>query len=167
MDAALDEAEDHLFELIDTLPEHEAQIEPGAPLHAIVYLSRARGPTTIEQLQHLLWRARARNRDQQVSGMLLYVDGTFLQYLEGPAAQVQLIYRVIRKDPLHTGVTTFIHQKIDSRVFSDWHMAFHMPGSDLWMPEPQAPGLRSGLDARAVHALLAAFRDLQAPATSC
>ena len=158
LDAALDEAEDLLFEAIDGLPEREAQIEPCASLNAILYVSGARGPTSIEQMQHLLWRARARNRDHQVTRMLLYFDGTFLQYLEGPAAQVQLIYRIIRKDPLHSGITTIVHQQIDSRVFGDWDMAFHMPGSELCTAETQAPELRAGLDARAVHALLAAFR---------
>lgn len=159
MEDALDDAEDQLFRIVDRLPTRDAETVPGG-LECLAYVSRATASLDRDQLAHLLRRARERNREHGITGMLLYVDETFIQYFEGPAHHVQLVYRIIRKDPLHTGLVKFIEQPAIERVFSDWSMAFEMPGSQLWLPgEINRPELRRGLGTRAVHALLAAFLD--------
>lgn len=162
VEQALDDAEDELVRIIDSLPERAPPPEPeNLPLQALVYVSRAPRAIAVTEIQHLLRRARERNREHGITGMLLYFDETFIQYLEGPGPRVQMIYRVIRRDPLHHGLVKFVHQDIGERVFPDWQMAFEMPGSGLWLPKENRPALRPGLDARTVHGLLSAFLDRQ------
>jgi hypothetical protein len=51
-------------------------------LQALTCVSSARGPMTGAGLQNLLQRARANNRREGVTGVLLYADGNFMQYIE-------------------------------------------------------------------------------------
>lgn len=156
---ALDDAEDQLFRVIDRLPSRHADKVDGG-LECLAYVSRARAPLDRDQVAHLLRRARERNAEHGITGMLIYVDETFIQYFEGPSHHVQLVYRIIRRDPLHGGLIKFIEQAAQQRVFTDWSMAFEMPGADLWLPrEANRPELKRGLDAPAVQALLGAFLD--------
>ena len=156
---ALDDAEDLLVQAVDALPERTAAPER-APLESLAYVSRAVGFLDADKLARLLRRARERNLQQGVTGMLLYSDETFIQYIEGPANHLQLVYRTIRKDPMHNGVIKFLEQPIAERVFPDWSMAFEMPGSQLWLPgEVRRPQLVRGVSQSVVHALLAAFLD--------
>ncbi len=95
-----------------------------ATIDALVYVSTAvRIPSTAE-LEHLLTRARARNADHAVTGVLLYSDGNFMQYLEGPGAGIDTVYEFIKIDPLHRGIIELIREPIPRREFAQWSMAF-------------------------------------------
>lgn len=162
VEEALDAAEDTLVAAVDALPPRTAGPEASeAPLEGLVYVSRARTAVGANEVQSLLRRARERNRENGITGMLLYFDETFIQYLEGPAPRVQMVYRIIRHDPLHHGLIKFVEQEIHERVFPDWQMAFEMPGSGLWLPKENRPALKAGFGSGAVHALLAAFLQRQ------
>jgi Sensors of blue-light using FAD len=51
---------------------------------AIVYVSMAAHQLSLHELKHLQERAQQRNVQQDVTGVLLYSEGAFMQYLEGP-----------------------------------------------------------------------------------
>jgi hypothetical protein len=95
-----------------------------AELHALVYVSTASHPLSQAEINHLLERARARNAQQQVTGVLLYSHGNFMQYLEGPAAGMAIVYQAIRADRLHHGIIELLREPIAEREFADWSMAF-------------------------------------------
>lgn len=90
----------------------------------VIYTSRAKAPFSVEALRDLLAKARRRNTERGVSGMLLHVEGSFLQVLEGEAGPVQALYDLIGRDPRHTGVILLARRTIDARCFADWSMAF-------------------------------------------
>ena len=90
----------------------------------IVYASAAREPFTPEALDTLLSKARIRNTAHDVTGMLLYHTGSFLQVLEGPPDAVQLIFSSIVRDPRHVHTEVLHNQLIDQREFQDWSMGF-------------------------------------------
>ena len=69
----------------------------------LIYSSAATVPCTATDLNQLLECARARNTLFNVSGMLLYHSGSFLQVIEGPESGIDTIYRSIARDPRHTG----------------------------------------------------------------
>ena len=75
-----------------------------AQLHALVYVSTARHRLSLDEIDHLLERARVRNEREGVTGVLLYNDGNFMQYLEGPAAGMSVVYAAIQRDALHAGL---------------------------------------------------------------
>jgi hypothetical protein len=93
-------------------------------LHALVYVSTASRALSQAELEHLLKRARERNEQQGVTGVLLYSHGNFMQYLEGTAAGLAKIYDVIKTDPLHHGIIELLSEPIDKREFAEWSMAF-------------------------------------------
>ena len=90
----------------------------------IVYVSAAFSPFTSEALKHLLRKARARNAVYNVTGMLLYHSGSFLQVLEGFEQSVDLIYNSIQRDPRHSQHKILVRQTIAVPEFQEWAMGF-------------------------------------------
>jgi hypothetical protein len=93
-------------------------------LKALVYVSTAAHHLSEAEIGHLLDRARERNAKEQVTGVLLYSHGTFMQYLEGPRAGVARVYERIVADRLHHGIIELVREPIAAREFADWTMAF-------------------------------------------
>jgi hypothetical protein len=95
-------------------------------LYALVYVSTAARPLSLAELAHLLERAQARNLQENITGVLLYSDGTFMQYLEGPAPGLCRVYEVIKASPQHYGIVDLVREPIARREFSGWSMAFRV-----------------------------------------
>jgi hypothetical protein len=93
-------------------------------LQALVYVSTASHHLSEAEISHLLDRARERNAKEQVTGVLLYSHGNFMQYLEGPRAGVARVYEHIVADRLHHGIIELVREPIPTREFADWTMAF-------------------------------------------
>ncbi|HSK38858.1 MAG TPA: BLUF domain-containing protein [Arenibaculum sp.] len=93
-------------------------------LTCLVYGSTAVAPLTEDELLELLRRSRRDNQAADITGLLLYMGGSFMQALEGDRQAVQDLYERIRRDRRHTGVTTLIRFSVPGRAFSDWSMAF-------------------------------------------
>ena len=89
-----------------------------------IYASTATRAFTDGELESLLCHARASNAERGLSGILLYVDGSFFQVLEGEAATVDALYQRIAGDPRHERVTVIIREPIARRAFADWSMGF-------------------------------------------
>ena len=95
------------------------------PLVQLIYVSSAKELFTKTDLLCLLSKSRARNTALNVTGLLLYKDGNFLQVLEGEETVIQILLARIREDPRHAGVIILLAQPIEARDFPDWSMAFH------------------------------------------
>ena len=111
-------------------PTAPAQGRDAAPLVALLYVSQAAREMTTADLVHLLVHARRRNLQEDLTGVLLYAEGSFMQYLEGPPEGMQRVYRIIKAHPLHFGVVDLLRQPIDQREFAEWSMACHIVGAD-------------------------------------
>jgi hypothetical protein len=90
----------------------------------VIYASVARVPFTAEALRALLARARTTNTGLNVSGMLLHLDGSFLQVLEGERDVVEKLYERIDRDRRHASVLRLVSRDIPERNFPDWSMGF-------------------------------------------
>ncbi len=90
----------------------------------LVYYSSATHEMSDEELQFLLEQSRNRNQRQNVTGMLLYAKGIFIQVLEGEKADVEEIYAAIEDDERNIGNIVVEKQDINERVFPDWSMGF-------------------------------------------
>ena len=93
-------------------------------LEAIVYVSSAVGSPSEPELEALLEKARSKNREVSVTGVLLHHEGSFFQYFEGPPQGVQDVYDRILASPMHHGIIELMRTSIHERAFSDWQMAF-------------------------------------------
>lgn len=80
----------------------------------------------------LLRDAKMRNINRSVTGLLLQIDNKFVQYIEGPRADVQHLIDRIQADPRHRDVQLLFEGPISERLFGDWSMGFSdLSGSSL------------------------------------
>ncbi len=92
--------------------------------HQIIYSSQASRALSLTELERILVDARAGNQRRQVTGALVYVDGVFLQILEGDRDTVRALMDRIAADTRHGLVKVFYEAEIEQPLFSSWHMAF-------------------------------------------
>lgn len=94
------------------------------PLTAIAYVSSAVQPLSEDELEALLSDARRTNEEAGITGTLLYDDGSFFQYLEGPTAEAQRIYDRICRSSRHHGLIELLRRPVAQRHFDGWTMGF-------------------------------------------
>lgn len=93
-------------------------------MYSIAYLSSASFAFSDDDLATLLMNSRANNRAMQLTGMLLFRDGRFMQVLEGPEHTVRARYSVIAGDPRHRDVRKLYDETYEERQFPDWSMGY-------------------------------------------
>ena len=62
------------------------------------------------------------NREDNLTGLLITIQGVFVQALEGPSAAVRGAYDRIMHDPRHADLVLISASEVDKRLFSDWNM---------------------------------------------
>ena len=97
---------------------------PEPDLDSLVYVSSAVRLLSFDEIGYLLKRARERNEENGITGVLLYIGGNFMQYLEGPKDNLDVIYKIIQEDNQHTCMILVSREAIEERQFSDWSMGF-------------------------------------------
>jgi hypothetical protein len=89
----------------------------------LIYISRSRLSEPIEiSLAALQENADANNAGQDVTGLLVYSAGNFLQIIEGDDRVIEKLYDKICRDDRHTDVCRLCSHKIERRLFDRWHM---------------------------------------------
>ena len=106
-------------------------------LHRVIYLSSAVGVLRADELDRIYLRAKAANAGAGITGLLLFVEGSFLQVLEGPAAGVASLMQKIRRDRRHTALTTLYSGHCTERAFPESPLHF-VPARNLSVGEKQA-----------------------------
>jgi len=97
-------------------------------IRQLVYISTTHEPLDDAALAALLKRARERNAEYGVTGVLLYSDQAVMQVLEGVETAVDIIYRIVLNNPLHSGVTVVQDRMLPRRDFGSWAMAYQPMG---------------------------------------
>jgi Sensors of blue-light using FAD len=92
--------------------------------YQIIYSSESATPMQLDDLEDILEHARSSNASKGITGALVYVDGVFLQILEGPESSVKELMARIADDVRHETVTVLKETVVDSPVFADWKMAY-------------------------------------------
>ncbi len=101
-------------------------------MYYLIYVSYAVEPFTQDQLKSLLQSCVEKNTKQGITGMLLYIEGKFIQVLEGDKEVIQSVYSKILKDKRHRKVKIIIEGMISNRNFPGWSMGFKsMNNSEL------------------------------------
>lgn len=90
----------------------------------LVYVSSAVKECTEEEILEILEVSRKNNKERNITGMLLYISGNFIQILEGSEKEVNEIFDKILKDERHKDVTLICKKPADERIFPDWSMGF-------------------------------------------
>ena len=93
-------------------------------MYHLVYSSRAVHPFSKEELINLLTTSRIANKKTGITGMLIYMQGKFIQVLEGDQQKVEAIYKKIQDDPRHKQISKVLVGNSPERIFNDWSMGF-------------------------------------------
>jgi hypothetical protein len=90
----------------------------------LIYVSTAAKRMTKDNLQAIMLESIRHNSDHNITGILLYDQGSFCQVLEGDKKDVLSIFKKIKSDKRHFNVITISEQDIQYREFSSWSMRF-------------------------------------------
>lgn len=92
-------------------------------VHHLLYRSRAVQAFTAADLTVLQEESLAWNAAHDITGLLCYSDGHFVQVLEGSAEHVHTLFAKIQQDRRHYQVQALSDRASDRRWFADWRMA--------------------------------------------
>jgi hypothetical protein len=116
----------------------------------LVYVSTAAHNFSRTELVALLAKSKENNARRDITGMLLYKDGNFMQALEGEETAVRALYATICADPRHKNWMVIDDGFEDARQFGDWSMGFRdLNDPDIRSIPGFVPFLDTALDARA------------------
>ncbi len=104
--------------------EDEQEPEP-EPVFQLLYISAGTQDFSEEELEQLLDVARRNNELLNVTGMLLYHEGSFIQALEGEQSVVEGLYQKIGTDKRHLETRILYRGDIPDRDFKSWSMGFY------------------------------------------
>lgn len=93
-------------------------------LYNLCYVSSAKNNLSNLDLEHLFVVNKRNNIDLDISGILIYNNGNFLQILEGEQQKVHTLYTKISKDGRHNSIIKLIDTPIEERIFDDYGSGF-------------------------------------------
>lgn len=93
-------------------------------LFALMYSSHAAGEVDQVVLDQILAEARSRNAQLGITGILLFRESRFYQYLEGAENDVRAVYDSISRDPRHDRLRILMQKPVPERRFSEWSMGY-------------------------------------------
>jgi hypothetical protein len=138
-------------------------------LYRLTYCSRNTIETHISdadiegELRGILATARRCNKENDITGALLFTASGFAQVLEGPRDVVERTFERISTDPRHADVLVLDFSPSDRRGFPDWSMGFRRlarPGPDDPLAALLADAGFAGPNANAGSDVLRLLEDL-------
>lgn len=93
-------------------------------MYYLVYSSIASNGLSEDDLRDILQTSQLQNADLNLTGMLLYCNGKFLQVLEGNKEDVHNLFYKISRDLRHRDLNVLLEGTIAERNFKNWSMGF-------------------------------------------
>jgi hypothetical protein len=94
------------------------------PLFHLVYISHAAEDISYTDIREILSVSRKNNAQENITGLLIFREGFFLQLLEGSETAVKNILGKIMMDDRNHSLRVLIETESDQRLFQEWQMAF-------------------------------------------
>lgn len=91
-------------------------------LSHLVYVSARTPKCTEEEIQKILDSCRKNNSGLGITGVLLYSNAQFVQYIEGDYKTLIALYDKIKKDDRHKNAIMISSAPIPERIFPSWQM---------------------------------------------
>ncbi|MFI5157569.1 MAG: BLUF domain-containing protein [Sphingobacteriales bacterium] len=93
-------------------------------MYYLIYLSAGVNWFSEKELTDILSVSITNNSRDNITGLLLYSEGNFIQLLEGNEQDVKNTFERISKDQRHKGITPIASGAIEKRNFPEWAMGF-------------------------------------------
>lgn len=91
-------------------------------LSNLIYVSKRKSNCTTEEIDKILDACNRNNANEAITGILLYSDEKFVQYLEGDYKKIFELYDKIKLDDRHKEIRLINSSPIKEKVFPSWHM---------------------------------------------
>src|ERR1700761_1345996 len=90
----------------------------------IIYISSTTRLMTEAELNNILTENYENNRAANITGMMIYIDGTFIHLIEGSEEAVIRSYEKIQNEGYHRNIIKLSEDKLVKPNFHNWSMAF-------------------------------------------
>jgi hypothetical protein len=92
-------------------------------LFNVVYCSRASAGVDAAAVDKIIETSRRNNPRWGITGVLVFGEGIFFQWLEGPRASIERLMALLRTDPRHEQIVMLSEvEESRERVFPQWDM---------------------------------------------
>jgi hypothetical protein len=88
----------------------------------LAYVSVRKNNCNEEEIEKILASCKKNNPPLDITGVLLYSENKFIQYVEGESSSLMTLYDKIKKDERHEKAVMISYNAIPSRIFPSWHM---------------------------------------------
>lgn len=96
----------------------------------LAYVSVRKKNCTEEEIEKILTACKTNNAPLEVTGVLLYSETKFIQYVEGESSTLMTLYDKIKKDTRHEKAVMISYNPIQARIFPSWQMGSRKLASD-------------------------------------
>lgn len=96
-------------------------------VYQLVYVSRAVSKFNTRSLEQLMYISRRNNLEFNITGLLVYCNGHFMQLLEGDKSFVTRVYDIIKADVRHESVEIITERMSRERLAERWSMGLYTP----------------------------------------
>lgn len=90
----------------------------------LVYESTPSGKVTTDVLTEILTKSQYKNLRLNLTGLLVFHHGRFIQLLEGEEQEVRNLFDVIKRDVRHKDVKVLLETNSSNRAMPSWVMGF-------------------------------------------
>ena len=93
-------------------------------MHLIIYTSKYAGreEDIDDVLADIVTRSKINNLEFDITGLLFYHNGRFIQVLEGGRDSLEGLMSILEKDGRHQNIQRVVDQTIKKRAFQEWNM---------------------------------------------
>jgi hypothetical protein len=106
-------------------------------MRQLLYVSNTLSDLAPAALDNILTASRRNNALLGITGLLLYIDGGFLQMLEGEERALRELHGRICADRRHWDLRLMLDRESGARAFPGWSMGFERPCMD----DPESAGM--------------------------
>lgn len=92
--------------------------------HYFIYQSTAANHLKPSDIDAILASAKAYNKNFDITGVLLYDERSFLQFIEGPKVALINAYQRIRSASQHHAIFELANEPSEKKYFQEWDMGF-------------------------------------------
>lgn len=91
-------------------------------MEQIVYTSTASEGVSAAEVFAIIASSARNNPQRDVTGFLVFAGDAFLQFVEGPSAQLDELLGVLKRDPRHRDIAILSRSAVSARTFPGWRM---------------------------------------------
>lgn len=119
-------------------------------LYSLIYTSVRSASCTEKEIEKILDSCKKNNPGKHITGVLLYSNKRFIQYIEGNEKEITALYELILSDKRHSGIMKRAFLPIQERLFPSWHMGY----KDIDRQAPKYLSAISAADHKAFNEML-------------